>query len=350
MQIIHVNLASSLGGGEHQTLALMAGLRDQGIEQWLVHRKGSKVGVLAKDQQFDTLPAGQAFLSLHADYWRKPVILHSHDGRGVHWARICARLHGLPYLITRRVLKAPRQQRWTRSAYSGANFVACVSQAVADSMHKYNATLKTCVVYDGLVSFDSDAAQVGALRATHPGKIIVAQVGRLSTEKEVRVTLEVARILAARNLPIHFWIIGDGPLRDSLQVAAQDLDNVDFLGHRSDVGNYLAAADVLMHPSRDEAFGSVIVEAMQHKVAVIASRVGGIPEVVSDNETGLLIESADIAGFSAALEGLYVDPVMRTRLADAGSQRAELFSLQKMTERYLELYQECLASRQVAGS
>ena len=349
MQIIHVNLANGLGGGEYQTLALMETLRSS-AEQWLIHRQNSPLADLARQRSLRAMSASKALFSPFAPCWCKPVVLHAHDGRGVHWARICARLHGLPYLITRRVLKAPRQQRWTRSAYTGANFVACVSQAVADSMHKYNATLKTCVVYDGLVGFDSDTAQVEALRATLPGKIIVAQVGRLSAEKEVRITLEVARILAARKLPIHFWIIGDGPLRDSLQAAAKDLDNVDFLGHRSDVGNYLAAADVLMHPSRDEAFGSVIVEAMQHKVAVIASRVGGIPEVVSDNETGLLIESADIAGFSAALEGLYVNPVMRTRLADAGSRRAEIFSLQRMVGRYLELYQECLASHQGAVS
>ena len=349
MQIIHVNLANSLGGGEYQTLALMETLRSS-AEQWLIHRQNSPLADLARQRSLRAMSASKALFSPFAPCWCKPVVLHAHDGRGVHWARICARLHGLPYLITRRVLKAPRQQRWTRSAYSGANSVACVSQAVADSMHKYNATLKTCVVYDGLVGFDSDTTQVEALRAIHPGKIIVAQVGRLSAEKEVRVTLEVARILAARKLPIHFWIIGDGPLRDNLRLAAKDLDNVDFLGHRSDVGNYLAAADVLMHPSRSEAFGSVIVEAMQHKVAVIASRVGGIPEVVSDNETGLLIESADIAGFSAALERLCVEPATRIRLAGAGRQRAEIFSLQKMAERYLELYQECLASHQGAGS
>ena len=348
MQIIHVNLANGLGGGEYQTLALMEALHST-VGQLLIHRQNSPLADLARQRSLRTMSASKAFLSPSIPCWRKPVVIHAHDGRGVHWARISARLHGLPYLITRRVLKSPQRRRWTQSAYAGASCIACVSQAVLDSLHDYNSTLQTCVVYDGQVSFASDAAHVGGLRESNPDKIIVAQVGRLSAEKEVRVTLEVARLLAVKKLPIHFWIIGDGPLGDSLRAASRDLDNVEFLGHRSDIGNYLAAADVLMHPSRSEAFGSVIVEAMQHNVAVIASRVGGIPEVVSDNETGLLIDIADVSAFSAALERLCVDPATRTRLAEAGCQRAEFFSLQKMTERYLELYHEILASHQEAG-
>lgn len=343
MRIIHVNLANGLGGGEYQTLALMGALPTT-ADQWLVHRKNSPLADLARQRSLRTISAGQAFFSPLAPCWRKPVVIHAHDGRGVHWARISARLHGLPYLITRRILKAPKQNRWTQSSYAGANCVACVSQAVADSLHDYNASLNTSVIYDGLVSFESDEVRVEALRAALPDKVIVAQVGRLSAEKDVAVTLEVARILGAKKLPIHFWIIGDGPLRENLQSASTDLNNVEFLGHRSDVSNYLAAADVLMHPSRDEAFGSVIVEAMQHNMAVIASRVGGIPEVVSNQQTGLLVDSGDVAGFSAALEQLCVDPLLRTRLANAGCLRAEFFSLQKMTGQYLELYQRCLTT------
>jgi len=343
VRIIHVNLANGLGGGEFQTLALMEALRST-TEQWLVHRQNSPLANLARQRSFHTINAGKALFSPFAPCWRKPMVLHAHDGRGVHWARIGTRLHGVPYLVTRRILKAPGQSRWTRSAYAGASRVACVSQAVADSLYHYNADLNTCVVYDGQVGFASDEGRVAALRTENSDKLIVAQVGRLSAGKEAAVTLEVARMLLTRQSPVHFWIIGDGPLRDSLQAASGDLDNVEFLGHRSDVGNYLAAADVLMHPSRDEAFGSVIVEAMQHKVAVIASRVGGIPEVVSDRQTGILISSGDIDGFAAALEQLCADPILRKRMAEAGRKRAELFSLQNMTEQYLALYQQCLTS------
>ncbi len=81
---------------------------------------------------------------------------------------------------------------------------------------------------------------------------------------------------------------------------------------------------------------------MQHGVAVVASRVGGIPEVVMDNQTGLLIECGDIAGFCAAIEKMVNQPELRRRMAEAGRERARLFSLDVMTKRYLELYGQCL--------
>ncbi len=342
MQIIHVNLASSLSGGEFQTLALMAGLRDMGTKQWLVHRRGSRLGALARDQQFRTSSAGRALLSLRADCWRKPVILHTHDGRAVHWARISAGLHRLPYLVTRRTHTIPKDNSWTHGAYARACQVACVSGFVEKGMQGYDAALNSCVVHSGVVGFSSDAERSNKLRKAHSGRMIIAQVGRLAIEKEVRVTLEVARRLAASNLPLQFWILGDGPMRTELETAAADLDNVEFFGHRNDVGDFLAAADVLLHPARHEALGSVIAEAMQFGVAVVASRVGGIPEVVLNNQTGVLIDCGDVARFSSAIEKMYNEPELRVRMAEAGRERAQLFSLEVMTERYLGLYRRCL--------
>ncbi len=213
MQVRHINLADSLGGGEYQTLALMEGLRDT-VDQCLVHRHNSPLAKLARQCSFKTLSAGKAFFSPSAICWRKPSVLHAHDGRGVHWASFNARLHGHPYLITRRIVKAPRQRWWTQSAYLGASQVACVSQAVADNLRDYNVALRGLVINDGLVGFPSDVERVAVLRASHREELIIAQVGRLSLEKEVGVTLEVARRLANKKLPLHFWVIGDGPLRD----------------------------------------------------------------------------------------------------------------------------------------
>ncbi len=98
---------------------------------------------------------------------------------------------------------------------------------------------------------------------------------------------------------------------------------------------------MLLHPARHEALGSVIAETMQHGVAVVASRVGGIPEVVTDKQTGLLVECGDVDGFCAAIETMYNEPELRKRLAEAGRERARLFSLEAMTKCYLEIYRKC---------
>jgi glycosyltransferase involved in cell wall biosynthesis len=340
MRIIHVNLAKSLGGGEYQTLALMEALAGD-CEQWLIHRKDAPLAELARQKSIATMSAGKALFTPSAECWRGPAVLHAHDGRGVHWARICAGLYRRPYLITRRILKSPGHHRLTRSTYAGAFAIACVSQAVADSLHNYNARLNCTVIFDGLVGFGIDEPTVAALQEAHKGKVVVAQVGRLVADKEVGITLEVARRLGAKNLPLKFWIIGDGALRESLQSEAGDLDNVEFLGHRNNVGDYLEVADVLIHPSRDEALGSVIAEAMFHGTAVLASRVGGIPELVLDKQTGLLVDSGHIDDFETALEQLCMDPKRMIEFASAGRQRAKIFSQHKMAESYRQLYQQC---------
>ena len=343
MRIIHVNLASSLSGGEYQTLALMAGLRDAGVKQWLVHRRGSRVGALAMEQGLRTITASRALISRGAICWQKPVILHAHDGRAGHWSKIGATLHSVPYLVTRRTHTIPSDRRWTHLVYSDACRVACVSNAVARGLQAYDATLSSCVVHDGVVGFSSNADHAEKLHKAHSGQLIIAQIGRLAVEKEVGLTLEVARRLAAKKLPLQFWILGDGQLRDKLRAAAEDLDNVKFFDHRDDIGDFLAAADVLIHPASYEAFGSVIVEAMQHGVAVIASQVGGIPEVVIDKQTGYLVASGDVNGFCSALEELYSKPELLARMAAAGRVRAQSFSLAIMTDSYLELYRQCLS-------
>ena len=345
MQILHVNLANSLGGGEYQTLALMDGLRQMNVEQRLIHRSNAPLSRLAGEQGFDTLSATQALFRPRASCWRPPVVLHAHDGRGVHWARLAARLHRTPYLITRRILKAPSDRRRTHRAYAGACQIACVSQAVADGLHRYDTALQLNVVHDGLVGFASDEVRASALRNRHPERVIVAQIGRLVEEKNIELTLDIARRAAEKALPMHFWILGDGPLRHELAASASDLDNIELLGHRDDIGNYLAAADVLLHPARSEAFGSVIAEAMQHGVAVIASKVGGIPEVVENGRSGLLVDGGDVALYFEAIETLCRDPALRQRLAEAGRRRAARFSREVMTERYLTLYRRCLADR-----
>ena len=342
MQIVHINLASSLSGGEYQTLALMAGLRDVGVAQWLVHRRGSRVGALAREQGLRTLTAARTLLSMTADCWRRPAILHAHDGRAVHWSKISSAIHRIPYLITRRTHTIPSDKPWTHRVYADACRVACVSSAVAKGLKNYDNSLDSCVIYSSVVGFASNPEKVENLREAHAGQMIIAQVGRLAVEKEVRVTLDVARQLTSRELPIQFWILGDGPLYAELKNEAVDLNNVEFFGHRNDIGDYLAVADVLIHPARHEALGSVIAEAMQHGVAVVASRVGGIPEVVLDNQTGLLIERGDVEGFCAAIEKMCKEPDLRARMAKAGRERAQLFSSKVMTERYLEIYRQCL--------
>ncbi len=127
-----------------------------------------------------------------------------------------------------------------------------------------------------------------------------------------------------------------------LKSLAADLDNVRFTGFVTNVGDYLSVMDIFMLPSMTEGMGGIVVDAMQFGLPVIATRVGGLPEVVSDRKSGLLIPPADVPALKAAIIALHDDPGLRARMGAAGREIAEGFAPAKMAEQYLRLYTDVL--------
>lgn len=173
---------------------------------------------------------------------------------------------------------------------------------------------------------------------SHP---FILGIGRLVPVKGfdlvVRAMPEVLRKQPAARLVL----VGDGPERTRLQQLAREsqvLHRITFAGATEGLAPYLAAADILVAPSRNEGMGRAIVEAMSLGLPVVASRVGGIPSVVSDGESGRLVSPEDPAGIADALIGLLGDPGLRDTYGACGKKRAELFSLPRMESLLLKLY------------
>ena len=139
---------------------------------------------------------------------------------------------------------------------------------------------------------------------------------------------------------------GDGPLRPWLERAAATLgDRVVLAGYRPDILAVLDAADVLVQPSRADAFPTAILEAMAASVPVVATDVGGIGEIVRDGETGTLVASPpSAAAFAAALAPLLQDRALRRRQGSAGRERFEQeFTAARWARRLREVYVEVLS-------
>ena len=120
---------------------------------------------------------------------------------------------------------------------------------------------------------------------------------------------------------LQLYVVGDGPLRSQLEREARDLAidaRVCFAGIDSEVSPWLSSTDVFVLPSRSEGMGRVLQEAMASGVAVVASRVGGIPELVQDGVTGLLVDPDDPTALAQAIGALLDDDARRRQLADAG--------------------------------
>jgi glycosyltransferase involved in cell wall biosynthesis len=136
-------------------------------------------------------------------------------------------------------------------------------------------------------------------------------------------------------------VVGDGPERAALERRAAILDvseRLQLAGARADVTRYLAGADVLAAPSRNEGMGRALVEAMALGVPVVAAAVGGIPDVVVDGECGRLVPPDDAQALASALADLGRDRVLVEKLGDAARRHAEGFSVEIANARMVELY------------
>lgn len=149
--------------------------------------------------------------------------------------------------------------------------------------------------------------------------------GRAQEYKGFQVLMEAAQSLSARRAELAFVHCGDGPYLPTMRELAREtgLNNFDFLGARPDVPQLLSSATIAVIPSLwAEAFGLTVVEAMAAGVPLIASRIGGIPELVDDGETGLLVPPGDAGALQQALTRLLDDAALRKRLATAALKKA----------------------------
>jgi glycosyltransferase involved in cell wall biosynthesis len=144
-------------------------------------------------------------------------------------------------------------------------------------------------------------------------------------------------------------VVGEGPDRDAVAQAIHDrglADRVELTGTREDVAQILARADVFVLSSRSEGMPMSALEAMAAGLPVVATAVGGVPELVVDGETGFLVPPGDAPALSRALDRILGDPDLRRRLGEAGRQRAGgMFALPEWQAAHLRLYEELLARR-----
>ena len=152
------------------------------------------------------------------------------------------------------------------------------------------------------------------------------------------------------DLPFKATLVGDGPLRESLETRVRELglaERVQFLGRRphSEIPELLRGFDLLAMPSRQEAWGVAAAEASATAIPVVATRIGGIPEVVIDGETGLLVPAQDPPALAAAIRLLAGDPDLRHRLGEAGRERVvSLFAWQRCVDLMVDVYRDAAGS------
>ncbi len=346
MRICHVNLSRGFRGGERQTGLLIQELARRGYQQELVCRPESPLrDHLAGTTDLSFRDAGSP-LGGHRLRCRQFDLLHAHDGRAVHWCLLENALGGAPYVITRRVPN-PLKNRWsTRIAYRRSACVVGLSRAIESNLRAYCDQLNTCVLPSMCAHLKSGSEEATELKQRYAGKYVVGHIGALvKKHKGQHYLLEAARTLGERHPELLFLFLGQGVDERELKEQARDLSNVEFVGFKNNVGDYLSIMDLFAFPSLEEGLGSILFDVMEYRIPIVASRVDGIPDIVEDNANGLLVPPADGAALATAIETLYKSPELCQQLVEEGCRRLPQYSPPVIAGRYEDLYKQLLSSR-----
>ncbi len=230
--------------------------------------------------------------------------------------------------------------RHTPVAVQGADSVIAVSNAVARQVQHP----KPIVVYSGV-----DVSQELCESAAPRTSVVVGASGRLVDIKGLAYLIKALAILSSEFPDLQVEIAGEGPERENLENEARDLnlkERVRFLGWQTDLEPVLRSWDIFAMPSLTEGFPMAALEAMAQGLPIVATNVGGLPELVEDGKTGTLVPPSDAGALARGLKSLIVDTRLRQEMGTAGWRRArDQFSIDRMVAQTAAIYDSLLDSR-----
>lgn len=362
MKTLHLETGRHLYGGPRQVLLLLDGLKKRGIEATLACPAESAIATAAEKAGHPVIthPIGGdldvsavSFLTRTVQQL-KPDLLHAHSRRGAdYFGGLAAALARVPAILTRRV-DSPDTPVLGTLKYRAYDRVVAISDAVREQLE--NEGVPAAKLRTIRSAVDADACQPTWTReqflaefGQDEGHRVVAVVAQLIPRKGHALLLEAWQMIRYRCPDARLLIFGAGPLREELEArigpgAANAGGTVAFAGFRPDLRAFLGRVDLLVHPASREGLGIGLLEAQAAGVPVVACAVGGVPEVVADGDTGLLVEPGNPLALAEGVIKLLDDPNWRLQLGAAAAARIRAeFSPDRMTEAYIELYREVLA-------
>jgi glycosyltransferase involved in cell wall biosynthesis len=371
LRVLHLDTGKEWRGGQQQLLYLASALTRADHDSLVVTPKGSPLAQRARNEglpvrEITCHGAGDP-IAIHAVHQilneTGTQILHAHTANAHSLGFLVLRLPGTPksrrpaFVIHRRVDFQPAADPLTRMRYTAEPCLyLCVSDAVRQVLERYGIPpARLRVVHSGIDPARIDAYADGSrehLRAELGVPVeagVIGVIGALVPHKGHRhLIAALPRILAARP-DACVVLFGEGPLevelrRDCWERGVQT--HVLFAGFRPDVARFLPAIDVYVHPSVEEGLGTTILDAMAARLPVVATRAGGIPEVVRHGETGWLVPPGAPTELAGPVISLLENPRQRAAFGEAGRARVESeFTIPRLFERTLSAYSQALQMR-----
>ena len=359
----------AIGGAERDLIALLKTLNR---EKWEPHVVCPGTGPFRDQLQAIAVPTH----ALSLPPWRKvrsffqrrsavrqlsalvaqlePAMIHVNDIWWVpHSLRAVAGCRAIPLPIVAHVRQEIEPAKVRRYELDRVESVIAISQQIEQALIAGGVSAgKVRTIYSGIdlsaKPLAQDEQSLRRMVGVPEGAVLVGTVANLFPRKGYEVMLRALPAILRAIPSLHYVIVGsdEGEYADRLKGLAQELkidDRVHIVGFRDPVQPILASLDLYVHPALMEGFGIAVVEAMAMGKAVVATTTGGLPEVVAQGETGLLVPPGDVESLAATVVALLEDKVRREQMGRNGRVRAqERFSLDASVRRVEQLYGEVL--------
>jgi glycosyltransferase involved in cell wall biosynthesis len=358
---LHIDTARTWRGGQGQVMYTVMGLRARRHRTALVaHPEGELYRRMSEGT--DLIPLAPRNEIDLAAAWRlsrvlkqlKPEIIHAHDPHSVAVAATALSMASPspppPLVASRRIEFRVAHNSFSKWKYSRVDCFVAISEAVRDRLIADGIPRqKTTVVHEGvdverITQLPTANVHAAFYLPTHAP--IVGTIGALVPQKGQHHLIDAAAIVVRAVPDSRFVICGEGELRHTLeeQIRRKHLERHVFLaGFRADVLELLKGFDLFALSSLQEGLCTSLVDAMAASKASVATRVGGVPEVVADGESGYLVPPRDHEAMAERIIALLKDDARRARMGDAGLKRArKLFTVERMVEGTLATYERLL--------
>jgi glycosyltransferase involved in cell wall biosynthesis len=353
LKILHIDPERAWGGGEAQVIGLLSHLSLRGLENHLLCHPGGLLIREARKRGIRTFP-----IEVRNDLDPRPIfplrrlirterydIVHFHTKRAHALSLWLGRVHpGVKYVVTRRMDYPVRRSWYHHYLYNRqVDGIVAISEEIARLLAEGGVRReKIRVIHSGIDPAPFERARVGR----KSGPPVIGTVAVLEERKGHRFLLEAAALLKRQGHRLNYRFAGAGSERKRLENMAVELglkEEVVFAGFVSDMPSFLSTIDVFVLPSIHEGLGVAVLEAMAAGKPVVATRVGGLPELVDDRVTGLLVPPKDSSALASAISHVISQSGLKQEMGAQAWKRVQRdFTAERMAERNEEFYYEIL--------
>jgi len=367
--VLHARVVRGVGGGPEKTIlnsprfleplgyraicAYMRHPRDHGFIR--IERKAKQYGAkLIPVDDRGPWDVGVITRMLRICKQQHVAIWHGHDYKSNVLGLILKRFWPMHLVTTvhgwvKFTWRTPLYYAIDRMALRRYERVICVSQDLHERCAKARVRSQRLILLPNAIDTQRirrtwDVASAKQRIGVPPKHLVIGAVGRLSQEKGFDNLIQAVDRLLQAGVECQLIIVGDGEARQSLKNLVSELNRADrirLVGYRDDIAHWMQAMDVFALSSRREGLPNVVLEAMAYEVPVVATRVAGIPSLIRNEETGVLVDEDDVASLAVALMRVLRDAKMRARMAKAARALIEVdYSFHNRMQRMASIYDE----------